>query len=178
MVLLAIINKGGSCKNVEIKNMKEDELYKKCNFRKEGDFCKKHTWTVNDTAVSVFAKENGRAGTENKYEFPPPLDTTLFYGNVALVGYKDGNAIDLPVEKWQNIYEELMGGFDDLDEEIDEDSEDDIDPENITDTGYEKDGFVVEDNDVDSEKSEDSDEESEWVDSDDSQLTEEEYDEN
>lgn len=176
MVLLVIINKGGTCKNVEVKNMKE--LYKKCGFKKIGDFCKKHTWTVNDTSVSVFAKENGRATTENKYEFPPPIDTLLFYGSVALVGYNDDDEIDLSIEKWKKIYEELMGGFDDMEEEEISEDEYEVDPENITDTGYEKDGFVVEDDEVESEKGDDSGEESEWVDSDDSQLSEDDYDEN
>jgi len=176
MVVLVIVSKDGTCKNADVKNMKEEELYKKCGFRKVGDFCKKHTWTINDTSVSVFAKENGRATTENKYEFPPPIDTLLFYGNVALVGYSDNKTSDLSVEQWKKIYEELMGGFDDIDEE--EISEDEsIDPENITDSGYEKDGFVVEDDEVD-EGEDDESEESEWVDSDDSQLSEEAYDEN
>lgn len=174
MVLLVIIGKDCSCKNVEVKNL--DELYKKCGFRKVGDFCEKHKWTIEDTSVSVFAKENGRATTENKYEFPPPIDTSLFYGNVALVGYKNDKECDLSVEKWKKIYEELMGGFDDINDE-EESEEEYIDPENITDTGYEKDGFVVEDDEAD-EGDDDDSEESEWVDSDDSQLSEEEYDEN
>ena len=62
---------------------------------------------------------------ENKYEFPPPIDSVLFFGGCVLVAKSDNSIVDLRISSWNKIYETLMGGFEDLDEEG-EDEEDDL----------------------------------------------------
>ena len=42
---------------------------------------------------------------------------------MALVGYKNDKECDLSVEKWKMIYEELMGGFDDINDEEESEEE-------------------------------------------------------
>ena len=175
MVLITILSKNGDAQTVDFKDYDENMLYKKCSFRKATNFNKMHTWTAMNTAVSIFAKEVGKPKDINKSELPPPLDTVLLYGKIAVVANdKEGNLTDLPSEKWNELYSHLMGGFDDLDEEEETSDEESIDPENATNAGYEKDGFVVEDGEGEDASGTDS-EESEWVYSDDDQLTEEEY---
>ena len=34
--------------------------------------------------INVYGKTNGKASSENKYDFPPPIDNTLFFGNIKL----------------------------------------------------------------------------------------------
>ena len=48
------------------------------------------------------------------------------------------------MSEWTAIYDHLFGGFEDLGTDEDEDEEEDP-TENITKTGYAKDGFVVDD---------------------------------
>lgn len=104
--------------------------------------------------VDVWGKTDGRAGGENKYEMPPPIDDLMFYGNIALVARSDGeNAIDLTTELWDIIYEKLFGGFEDLaasaiDDENESDELDSIPLHKKTRGGYLKDGFVVDDEDA------------------------------
>lgn len=104
--------------------------------------------------VDVWGKTEGRAGYENKYEMPPPIDELLFYGNIALVARSDGeNAVDLTTELWNIIYEKLFGGFEDLaasaiDDENESDELDAIPLHKKTRNGYLKDGFVVDDDDA------------------------------
>ena len=107
----------------------------------------------------VFGKDNGKAGQENKYEFPPPIDNELYYGNLVLqkgvitnVGDDNEKTYiqDLSVDEWKEIYKKLFGGFDDCDnDDEDEDDEDEDDIYNLSTTrdGYAKDGFVVDDED-------------------------------
>ena len=64
-------------------------------------------------------------------------------------------------EEWKKIRENLMGGFEDLDEEEEESEEEYVDPKDLTKQGYKKDGFVVEDGDM--EFNSDSEEEEEWI---------------
>ena len=74
--------------------------------------------------ISLYARKTGRAGSENKYEFPPPVDSVLFFGGCFLTNQtKDGKYCDLTKQMWEKICEKLFGGFDDLGGSEDEDEE-------------------------------------------------------
>jgi len=151
-LLIVIIDKNGELKTLNVKNYCEEELYKKCGFKKAEDFIKQVEWPVKydgkKYCIQVFAKDDGLANQENKYDFPPPADHDLFFGACALI-CKDSknNMIDLTIEKWNKVYEYLYGGFDSIiDNDDDEDEEDElenINPKRKTKEGYLKDGFAV-----------------------------------
>jgi hypothetical protein len=164
MPSIIIVEKLGNIKAVQLKNYDESELYKKAGF-KTADGFKCHTnWTVDIESkkyvICVYGKTNGKANQENKYEFPPPIDTTLFFGNCILVNQNEGEAVtSLSKAEWKKIYEHLYGGFEDIgDEDSEEESEEDPDLPR-TKNGYVKDGFVVDD----SGESEDDTEEEEEI---------------
>lgn len=159
------------------KNMDLNDIYKKCGFRKNKDFGKRHTWKLSDSEyVSIYSKDSGRANTENKYELPPPLDTPLYFGSLAIIKHTEEtpsneNCEDFTVEAWKTVYDKLMGGFEDLDEEEEESEEEYVDPKDLTKHGYKKDGFVVDDNTIDY-NSDSEDEEEEWMPSQEEENTE------
>lgn len=176
---ILIIEKNGNIKEMEIKNFKEEELFKKCGFKKCEDFLKHHEWNNikidgNKYSVSIYGKIEGRANSENKYDFPPPIDNKLFFGNCALVAKirkeeNKMNYVNLDTVLWNKIYEKLFGGFEDLTTyaKMDEEEEDELAnvPKNKkTKHGYLKDGFVV---DSDGEIDENSDDSYDDEDSDD-----------
>ena len=117
-----IVEKNGNLKSLAIKDFKEEELFKKCGFKKEDGFVKQVDWNVkynsNKYIVSVYAKSEGRANLENKYDFPPPIDTKLFFGNCVIVAKikcdTNTNYTNLTLEMWEKMYEKLFGGFEDL----------------------------------------------------------------
>jgi len=74
-----------------------------------------HTWKTPTHEIHLYAKKRGRAGTENKYEFPPPMDTKLWFGKCLLMN-PDG---DLTVDMWRTFYESVMQ-FEDLGTESEE----------------------------------------------------------
>ena len=166
---IVVIKKNGTLcdldwkKNIDFKN-----IYKKAGFRKEDDFAKRHTWKINEgDFVSVYSKNAGRANTENKYELPPPVDSDLYFGKLVVIRHSEQNptaenCLDFTFEEWKTIYEKLMGGFEDLDDDEEESEEEYVAPENLTKQGYEKDGFVVEDGEVDFDAG-DSGEEEDWI---------------
>lgn len=169
---IIIIDKQGSIKSLKVKDFKEEEIYKKCGFKKADGFVKQTDWNVKLDGVkyiaSVYAKTEGTANNENKYDFPPPIDTKLFFGSCAVVcKSKILNAYtNLTVEMWNKIWEKLFGGFEDLaltcaedDAEIDE--LDFIPASKKTKQGYLKDGFVV-DSDESGHDSEFSSDSGEW----------------
>ena len=157
MVKVIIISNLGQLSELNVSKFQEDELYKKCGFRKADGFENRQTWEnikIDKTkySLSIFSRDYGKANSENKYELPPPIDNDLYFGKIAAVAYSDGEPCDLTISLWNKIYESLMGGFEDLDDpnlndESESDELDDVDPEDITNDGYLKDDFVVDDSD-------------------------------
>lgn len=153
---IIMFEKMGNVKSTIIKDYKEADLYKKCGFKKPDHFVKQAEWNIpyegNNYTLTVYGKKEGRANTENKYEFPPPLDKTLLFGTCCAVLKRTGSTttsyINLTVVMWAKIYETLFGGFEDLSTHILEDENDEdelkhVSIHNKTKHGYLKDGFIV-----------------------------------
>ena len=159
-VTILVIEKGGSIKEVELKTYSESELYKKAGFRSVEGFELQTEWGAEIDgkiySVSVYGKTTGRAGQENKYEFPPPIDNLLLFGSCVLVNTVKGVPTSITKSEWKIVYEHLYGGFEDIGDEDSELSEDDID-EDVprTKEGYVKDDFIVDDDELDDEDYED-----------------------
>ena len=165
MPSFAIVEKNGSVKCTTSKTLNVSELYKKCGFKSNEGFNCAHTWSItfNDVEykLQVYGKITGRAGSENKYEFPPPIDNVLFFGSCAVINTQDNNIVDMTATEFKDIMDFLQGGYSDLGEEDSEDEdEDDIDPLiEKTKEGYVKDDFVVDDDEDDDDVEETSSEE-------------------
>lgn len=154
-VSIIIVKKNASLQNLSIKDFKEDELFKKCGFKKADDFKKQTVWNIKHDGINysilMYGKNTGRANNENKYEFPPPVDTQLFFGCCCIVAVNktDDKPVSLTLKNWELIYEKLFGGFEDLskksDGSSDEDEMSEIPKERQTKTGYLKDDFIVDD---------------------------------
>lgn len=171
MVKVVIVEKGGSVKDSVVKDLTEDSLYKKCGFRKSTDFSKRALWKYSQTEnVSLYAKKKGRAGSENKYDLPPPIDNDLYFGNIVVVKHVGKKVTtesvkDFTSDEWKKLYEKLFGGFDDLTKTDEESSEEDIPPEFKTKSGYSKeDGFIVDDEEDEEFVLDDEDDETELSD--------------
>lgn len=158
MTQIVIVDKTGTLKEVNAKDLNKDDLYKKCGFKKSDGFEKLTEWTTKISGegkfiTSVYGKTDGKANMENKYDFPPPIDTTLIFGSCVVIcetKQDDGKVVlaDLTVDLWNKIYEKLFGGFEDLaatcvEDEAEEDELAAVPEKYKTKQGYLKDGFVV-----------------------------------
>jgi hypothetical protein len=157
---IVLVEKTGELKELNVKDYKEDELFKKCGFKKADGFAKQTEWNVKlngqKYSIMMFGKDDGKANMENKYDFPPPVDKKLLFGCCVLVGQlrDDSGAkslFSMTSDLWTKLYEKLFGGFEDLvaTNDVDDDEEDELDlvpkSKKTKATGYLKDGFVVED---------------------------------
>lgn len=168
MPTILIVEKTGSIKELNVKTYAEDELYKKAGFKSAEGFKLITTWDVtldeSKYFISVYGKTTGRAGQENKYEFPPPIDNTLFFGNCVLVNQLECEPVsNLKKSDWDKIYEHLYGGFEDIGDEDSELSQDNDSEKDLprTKTGYVKDGFIVDDDDSENEDDTETDDDTE-----------------
>ena len=161
-----IIEKTGVPKSLLIKEFNEADLFKKCGFKKSEDFVKQTEWNIKMDGkkyyVTLYAKSDGRANSENKYDFPPPVDSKLFFGSCALVAKVKNDEsknvfTNLTIELWTKMYEKLFGGFEDLGANaLEDDNEEDelakVAKDKKTKHGYLKDGFVVDSSDGDEDE--------------------------
>lgn len=159
MTKLLVVEKLGSIKETILKSSNSllEDLYKKAGFKVVNGFQLHHKFIdPSDTnlTIELYGKTSGRAGQENKYDFPPPMDNTLFFGNCILVCKQNENVIDLSKARWEKIYESLFGGFEDTNSVNNSEEENEIDEETqvmndpkvqLTKQGYIKDDFVVDD---------------------------------
>ena len=181
MTSIILVESNGTLKQSKVKDVEYNNLYKKCGFRVAEHFEKRTTWnvTISDEMISIelWSKNDGKAGSENKYDFPPPVDNELYFGTCVLIRVDEHEKIvNLSAELWNKVYEYLFGGFEDIDED-EEPSEDDL--ENVpqvmkTKHGYLKDGFVVDsiENDDDNDEDDDDDDEGDDYDDDDDVIVE------
>lgn len=153
---ILIVEKTGVIKESLVKSFTEEDVYKKAGLKSSEGFERVHEWTLDGETIVLYGKSTGRAGQENKYDFPPPVDKILFFGSCVLTS----STGSLKKGRWEEIYEELFGGFEDIGDEDSEDSEDEDEDEDLpkTKSGYAKDGFIVEDSDETEESEEDDDE--------------------
>lgn len=128
-VSVIIVEKVGILKMLTIKDYKVEDLYKKCNFKKAEGFIVQHTWNTmlngQKYSIELYAKTDGKSGTENKYEFPSPIDKITFFGSCILVGYLrddsgEKSLFNLTIPLWTTIYEKLFKGQTNIKEIVDE----------------------------------------------------------
>jgi hypothetical protein len=176
---IIIVEKSGELKTLNVKDYKEDELYKKGGFKKADGFVKHTEWNVKMDGqrylISMYGKLDGKANMENKYDFPPPIDSQLFFGACVLVcSVKNDKGeqthTNLSLGLWEKIYEKLFGGFENLALTIAEDEDEEDELAHIPKSrktkkgGYLKDGFVVDSDENEEDIIESDDEGSDEID--------------
>lgn len=159
MPSIVIITKSGEVEQHNIKSSSIDDLYKRAGFKSGENFNLLHSWNIENVTngkIGVYGKLSGKSNQINKYDFPPPIDNTLIYGNIVIARISDSDdasIINLTSSEWEKIYEELFGGFEDIgekDSEYSVDTEYDKIPANqLTRDGYVKDGFIVDSDEED-----------------------------
>jgi hypothetical protein len=178
MTCILIVEKNGTIRELKIKTNNVEDYYKKAGFKSDQNFILHHVYDIAmdnvNYSISLYGKIKGKANQENKYEFPPPVDNILFFGNCLLVNNDNLLKTIQPLHavEWEKIYEILLGGLEDIESENDSDGDDEkVDSELLTKSGYMKNDFIVDDEVIDNveidEEEEEEDEGNEDEDNDD-----------
>lgn len=143
MVTVVCIGRDCSIKQANHKSGKNEDLFRRAGLRVGTAFDKRAEWPGGSFTIEVWAKNKGRAGSENKYDMPPPIDTDLLFGTCVVTARgPDGALVDMSHAEWTAAYDRLMGGFEDVGSDSVESVEDIV---GRAENGYELDDFVVED---------------------------------
>ena len=143
-------------------------IKKSINFK--NNFKRYCDWELEDSVISLFGSKEGRAGSENKYDLPPPEDIDIYFGEILMVKSVEDVICDLTRKDFNDFIEVSFGGFENLGIN---DTEEEYDPELDR---YESD-FVVPDNEVEYEEgyNPEEEEEEEYKSSTNEEEEEEEY---
>ena len=126
-------------------------LFSECGFNDSKD--------SKDSKIILFAKKSGNAGTENKHELPPPLDSHLFYDDIYVfkATRNDLSPLSLTKYEFRRLYINTFKGFQSIDNDESERSDDESSVGSLCD-------FIVDDDEeieyydtTDSEKDSDED---------------------
>lgn len=178
MPIILIVEKNGNIRELNLKTLKEEELYHIAGLKNSDNFNLETSWSVKleekHYEIFLYAKNKGKHNQENKYEFPPPVDQELYFGNCILLNKKKGELNNLSKNEWDMIYDYLYGGFEEIgegdsEEEEENDAEDaDGNRVKLSKDGYIKDGFIVDSGSDELSSSDDSFESEDEDDEDDS----------
>ena len=87
------------------------------------------SWTYQKGALELWGYKDGRAGTENKHELPPPVDSTLIFGDAIMIALNEAEEpTNFTTAQYTEFYTQIFQGFESLDDDEDDD-EDEIDEE-------------------------------------------------
>jgi len=87
-------------------------------------------FNLDDYTVTILGKTEGKSGSENKKELPPPIDNEIYFGNVYAIAHRNDSFRDLSIQDFEEFYNSAFGGFEDLgdedswSEELEEDTDD------------------------------------------------------
>jgi DNA-directed RNA polymerase subunit M/transcription elongation factor TFIIS len=124
----------------DIKKIKVKETKDKGSLTHETlqDILKKKTtvselgiYKFGEFSLTLFGYKKGKAGTENKHELPPPLDSEIYFSDILVIASKLKSSWKDPVnftpDQYEKFYNMAFGGFESLDEDDEDDDEDNDD---------------------------------------------------
>lgn len=87
------------------------------------------TYPWKNQTLHLIGYKDGKAGTENQHELPPPHDKDLYFGDIIVFLSKEKKSFAHPLpmksEEYENFYTQMFEGFEDLDESGSEEEEED-----------------------------------------------------
>ena len=107
------------------------------------------TYAWKSNTLFLFGYTDGKAGTENKHELPPPHDTQLIFGDIVVLMSKDKRSFAKPLpikqDDYETFYTQVFEGFESLDEEEVEVEEEEIIQDELADEAHVDDESNVDD---------------------------------
>ncbi len=134
-----LLSAKGDVKKAKLKLNDNDELDIECiqtYFRKKTAPVQLGYYEYDTQLLFLIGYKEGKAGTENKHELPPPYDNIIAFGDVLLIASTERDwkyPMNFSPEQYQKFYDSVFGGFESVDEESDEGEENDIDESDIED---------------------------------------------
>jgi DNA-directed RNA polymerase subunit M/transcription elongation factor TFIIS len=107
------------------------------------------TYAWKSNTLFLFGYTDGKAGTENKHELPPPHDTQLIFGDIVVMMSKDKRSFSKPLpikqDDYETFYTQVFEGFESLDEEEADEAEEEVLQDELADEAHVDDESIIDD---------------------------------
>ena len=121
MINTLLLLKNGEIVNIDVpKNTNTDNFNNKSYLQTKttSKLEQLHYWQLFDETYIIYGCKDGNAGDENKHELPPPIDSSLYFGDLIIFRLDENGKLNhFNKSHYNSFIEHLMGGFIDLDED-------------------------------------------------------------
>ena len=102
--------------------------------------CKElNQWEDEDGIIYLYGYTSGRESRINKHELPPPVDMNLFFGDLLILKKINNKVSNFTKKDYKKFWNNAFGGFENLDDTINDDEE-------YSDDDYDYSDSFIEDN--------------------------------
>jgi hypothetical protein len=147
--IVVLLTKGDTKQSrIELADGSEDEVPQRIAkvLRKTKLPQKIHTWDYAKMKLELWGYKEGRQGTENKHEFPPPIDSSTLFGDAVMVATMEGgDPTNITTAQYTKFYTQIFQGFDSQDEDDDSsEADEEADEESVVDEVIEEEEEIEE----------------------------------
>ncbi len=107
---LVVIDTNGKSSQMESANGLDFSLLKDRGSGQPRLLC---SWPWNHRIIECYGWGSGEAGSENRLEFPPPIDNQLAFGEIVFSCISNGR-VDFLLEDFNHFYQDIFGQFIDI----------------------------------------------------------------
>ena len=136
---------------VKVKNLTEDTIYKKCNFKNMTDFSKIRSWDYKNNFIELWGKNKGFSNSLSNFELFKNNGLNIYGKSIFLIRSNEGKYLSLTKDNFINYFN--LNLIDEVEKVIDEKDKNILKEEEIEEKIVLKKEKEKEENDKDSEYS-------------------------
>ena len=100
-----ILIQNNEINEVKVKNLTEDSIYKKCNFKNDTDFSKLKIWNYDNFSIELWGKNKGFSNSLSNFELFKNNGLNIYGKSIFLMKNDEDKYISLNKENFNNYSE-------------------------------------------------------------------------
>ena len=99
-----ILIQNNEINEVKVKNLTEDSIYKKCNFKNDTDFSKLKIWNYENFSIELWGKNKGFSNSLSNFELFKNNGLNIYGKSIFLMKNDEDKYISLNKENFNNYF--------------------------------------------------------------------------
>ena len=99
-----ILIQNNEINEVKVKNLREDSIYKKCNFKNDTDFSKLKNWNYDNFSIELWGKNKGFSNSLSNFELFKNNGLNIYGKSIFIMKNKESKYISLNKEIFYNYF--------------------------------------------------------------------------
>ena len=99
-----ILIQNNEINEIKVKNLTEDSIYKKCNFKNDTDFSKLKIWNYDNLSIELWGKNKGFLNSLSNFELFKNNGLNIYGKSIFIMKNKESKYISLNKEIFNNYF--------------------------------------------------------------------------